>query len=66
MTRKAMEEFKIQKIEELERKMRSVTLINRSFRKLSDYEEEKDARKITRKSMEEMEDFKTEIKRIKK
>ena len=66
MTRKAMEEFKIQKIEELERKMRSVTLINRSFRKLSDYEEEKDARKITRKSMEEMEDFKTEIKRIEK
>ena len=62
MTRNAMEEFKIQKIEELERKMRSVTLINRSFRKLSDYEEEKDARKITRKSMEEMEDFKTEIK----
>ena len=62
MTRKAMEEFKIQKIEELERKMRSVTLINRSFRKLSDYEEEKDARKITRKSMDEMEDFKTEIK----
>ena len=62
MTRKAMEEFKIQKIEELERKMRSVTLINRSFRKLSDYEEEKDARKITRKSMEEMGDFKTEIK----
>ena len=66
MRRKAMEEFKIQKIEELERKMRSVTLINRSFRKLSDYEEEKDARKITRKSMEEMEDFKTEIKRIEK
>lgn len=28
MTRKAMEEFKIQKIEELVRKMRSVTLIN--------------------------------------
>ena len=66
MTRKAMEEFKIQKIEELERKMRSVRLINRSFRKLSDYEEKKDAWKITRKSMEEMEDFKTEIKRIEK
>lgn len=66
MTRKAMEEFKIQKIEELERKMRSVILINRSFRKLSDYEEEKDARKITKKSMKEMEDFKTEIKRIEK
>ena len=38
MTRKAMEKFKTQKIEESQRKMRSVTLINRSFRKLSDYE----------------------------
>lgn len=38
MTRKAIEKFKTQKIEELQRKMRSVTLIKRSFRKLSDYE----------------------------
>ena len=66
MTRKALEKFKIEKTEELERKLRFLTVINRSFRKLSDYEEEKDVRKITRKTMKEIEDFKVEIKRIKK
>ena len=38
----------------------------RSFKKLSDYEEEEDARKITRKSMKEIERFETEIKEISK
>ena len=33
MTRKALKEFKIEKTEELERKIRFLLVINRSFRK---------------------------------
>ena len=61
MTRKALVEFKIRKREELERKLRFLTVTNKSFKKLVGYEEEKEARKITRKTMKEIEDFKTEI-----
>ena len=46
-----------EKTEELERKLRFLTLINRSFKKLSDYDEEKEARKIRRKSMKDVKDF---------
>ena len=65
MTRKELEELKIEKAEELEGKLRFLTVTNKSFRKLVDYDEEK-TRKITRKTMKEIEDFKTEIKKIKK
>ena len=65
MTRRVLEEFKIEKTEELERKLRFLTVKNRSFKKLSDYEEEKEARKMTSKTMQEIEAFKLEIKRIK-
>ena len=65
MGRKTLEEFTIEKTEELERKLKILTVKNGSFKKVSDYEEEQEARKITRKSMKEKEDFKTEIKRIK-
>ena len=61
MTRKALVELKIRKREELERKLRFLTVTNKSFKKLVGYEEEKEARKITRKTMKEIEDFKTEI-----
>ena len=41
MTRKALEEFRIEKTEEVERKLRFLTLTNRSFRIPSDYNEKK-------------------------
>ena len=66
MTRKALEEFKTENTEEVERKLRVLTVKIRSYRKWSDDEGEKDARKMTRKTMKEIEGFKTEIKRIKK
>ena len=50
MTKKALEEFKTEKAEELERKLRFLTVINRSFRKLSGYEEEKEAGKNKKKN----------------
>ena len=65
MIRKVLEEFKTEKAEELEWKLRFLTLINRSFKKLSEYEEEKNAREMTRKSMEELDRFETKIKGIK-
>ena len=65
MIRKVLEEFKTEKAEELEWKLRFLTLLNRSFKKLSEYEEEKNAREMTRKSMEELDRFETKIKGIK-
>ena len=41
MTRKALEEFRIEKTEEVERKLRFLTLTNRSFRIPSNYNEKK-------------------------
>ena len=38
---------------------------NRSFKQLSDYEEDKEARKVTGKCMEEIGRFKTKLKGIK-
>ena len=37
---------------------------SKSFKKLSDYEEEKKARKVTRKCREEIDRFETKIKNI--
>ena len=56
MARKALKE--LEKTEELERKLRFLTITNKSLRKLVDYEEEKEARKITRKTMKEIETLK--------
>ena len=66
MTRKALEESKIENTEKVERKLRVLTVKNRSYRKRSDCGGEKDARKMITKTIKEIEDFKTEIKRIKK
>ena len=61
---KVLDEFKTEKTEELKCKLIFLTLTSRSFKKLSDYEEEREARKVT-KCMEEIDRFKTEIKGIK-
>ena len=50
---------------EFKGKLRFLTLTNRSFKRLSNYEE-KGTRKATRKCMEEIDRFKTKIKGIKK
>ena len=65
MTKKVLREFKAEKTEELEWELRFLTLTDRSFKKLSNYEEEKEARKETRKCMKEIERFETKIKNIK-
>ena len=61
MIKKLLEDFRTGKIEELEQKLRSLALKNRFFRNLSDYEEEKEAKKATRKVMEEIDKFETKI-----
>ena len=52
MTRKALEEFRIEKTEEVERKLRFLTLTNRSFRIPSDYNEKKKSKKHNKKAYE--------------
>ena len=64
MIRKVLEEFWAEKTEELERELRFLTIKNRSFRNLSDYEEEKEIKKATRKAMQEIDKFETKIKNI--
>ena len=66
IVRKDLKEFKTEKAEDLENELRFLTVKNRSFRKLRDYEEEKEARKIIKKNMKDIEEFKTEAKRIQK
>ena len=66
MTRIVLEESKIENTEKIERKLRVLTVKNRSYRKRSDCGGEKDARKIITKTVKEIEGFKAEIKRIKK
>lgn len=65
MTKKVLREFKTEKTEELEWELRFLTLTDRSFKKISNYEEEKEARKETRRCMKEIERFETKIKNIK-
>ena len=62
MIRKVLYEFKTEKTEVLKWKSRFLTLTNRSFKKLRDYEEEKEARKVTRKCIEQIDIFKIKIK----
>ena len=62
MIRKVLYEFKTEKTEVLKWKSRFLTLTNRSFKKLRDYEEEKEARKMTRKCIEQIDIFKIKIK----
>ena len=64
MIRKVLEEFWAEKTEELERELRFLTIKNRSFRNLSDYKEEKEIKKATRKAMQEIDKFETKIKNI--
>ena len=52
MTRKALEEFRIEKTEEVERKLRFLTLTNRSFRIPSNYNEERRSKKHNKKAYE--------------
>ena len=62
MIRKVLYEFKTEKTEVLKLKSRFLTLTNRSFKELRDYEEEKEARKVTRKCIEQIDIFKIKIK----
>ena len=64
MIRKVSAEYRTKKTEELEWELRFLTIKNRYSRNLSDYEEEKEAKKSTRKVMEEMDKFETKIKNI--
>ena len=57
MIRKVLDEFKTEKTEELNWKVRFLTLRNRSFKKQSNYEEEKEAKRVIRKCMEKIERF---------
>ena len=61
-----MKKFKTEKAEDLQNDLWFLTVKNRFFRKLSDYDEENEARKIIKKNMKNIEEFKTDAKRIKK
>ena len=50
MTEKVLEGFKTEKTEELENKLRFLTVKNRYVRNLSDYEEKKKQKKMVRKT----------------
>ena len=58
---KSIRKFRLQNTKELEWKLRFLTIKNR---KLSDYEEEKKAREMARKTMEEIDGFETKIKNM--
>ena len=62
--KKVLEEFKTEKAEELEWNLKFLTLKCRFFKCLNDYEEERKAREMTRKIMEEINIFETKIKKI--
>ena len=64
MITKVLEEFKTKMTEELEWKLKFLTVKCRIFKDLSDYEEERKARGMTRKIMEEIDIFETKIKNI--
>ena len=51
--RKALKEFKTKKTEDLKWKLRLLTLKNKHFKELSDYEEEGEKREITRKNVKD-------------
>ena len=48
---KELQEFKTEKEEDLDNELRFLTVKNKSFRNLSDYEEEKEARKTIKKNI---------------
>ena len=58
------ERLKTEKTEELECKLRFLTIKSRSFRNLSDYDENKEAKKATRKVMENIDKFETKIRNV--
>ena len=66
MSRKELKTFKIERAEDLENELKFLTVKKRSFRNLSDNEEENEARKIIKEIMKEKEDFKTELNNRKK
>ena len=62
-----MEEFRTEKTEELEWQLKFLTIKNRSFKNLSDYEEEKEVKKSDEKSHgrnRQISDKNKEFKRI--
>ena len=65
MIRKKLKEFKEEKQEELEEKIRLLMLKNIYFEDVDKNEEAKKARKITRKYMKEIDSFETKIINIK-
>ena len=61
---KALKELKTKKPEEFERKFKFLTLKNRYFKEISDYEQkEKKVREIARKNMKELDNLKYKSKR---
>ena len=58
------ERLKTEKTEKLECKLRFLTISSRSFRNLSDYDENKEAKKATRKVMEKIDKFETKIRNV--
>ena len=61
--KKVLQEFRKEKTEELKWKLKFAT-VSRFFKDLSDFEEEKKAREMTRKTMKEIDRFETKIKNI--
>ena len=59
-----MKEFITKKAKELEWKLSFLTPKNKYFNELNDYEEEKQVRKLTRKNMKEIDEFKKETKKL--
>ena len=64
MIKKVLDKFRTEKTEELEWKLKLLTVKCRFFKGLSDYEEKRKAREMTKKIMEEIDIFETKIKNI--
>ena len=64
MIKTVLQEFRTEKTKELEWELKFLPATCRFFKDLSDYEEERKAREMTRKIMEETHIFKTKIKNI--
>ena len=63
--KKTLEEFKTEK-KNLENKLKLLKVANRSFKVISDFEEEQEAKKLARKYTKGIEEFNTELKKIRK
>ena len=63
--KKTLEEFKTEK-KNLENKLKLLKVANRSLKVISDFEEEQEAKKLARKYTKGIEEFNTELKKIRK